>query len=100
MCFWTEPSVCAPSLPLYSAIAFIIHGPGLETQKAEAFIFYILGQGGIVPKRCRMVSLGWGSEKQNTVILLWIDFSASPLGIDRVARRIRHTDHTYTRQYI
>lgn len=97
--FWTELSVYTLSLSHYSGIPFIIHTPGLETQKAEALIFYILSQGGILPTH-RTVSPGWGSEQENTVILLWIDFSASPRGINLTCRQIRHTDHTYTRQYI
>lgn len=96
VCFWTERSVYTLSLPHYSGVAFIIHKPGLETQKAEALIFYILSQGGILPKRSRTVSPGLCSS----VILLWIDFSAFPHGINLAGRQIRHTDHTYTHQYI
>lgn len=88
------------SLPHYSGIAFIIHRPAVETQKAEAFIFYILSQRGILPKCSRTVSPGWAWEQEKTVIFLWIDFSASPRGINLSGRQIRHTDHTYTRQYI
>lgn len=100
MCFWTEPSVHMPSLPHYSGFDFIIHRLGLETQKAEPLSFYILSQEGILLRSSRTVSPGWRSEQGNTVILLWIDFSASPRGINLAGRQIRHTYHTYTCRYI
>lgn len=89
-----------PSLSHYSGFDFIIHRLVLETQKAETLSFYILSQGGILLRSSRTVSPGWRSEQENTVILLWIDFSASPQGINLAGRQIRHTYHTYTRQYI